>query len=401
MTLIVLLFMAVLSGCTDWPVFGFDSGGTSANSAETTISASSVSRVHQVWQRPPDAGALYRAQPIAAGGLLFTSEDVFRTTNHDGRLLALDEATGAIKWSRTYPRNVFPLGVVDGKLIVDLGRMYTTVAGQPPFSTLAALSASSGAPLWAVTASHDVADFGRVAFGGGRMYVYGGDGLTARDPATGRALWSCPLLKLCPVDPAYGFVYGNNRLFLSGRLESAGGVIDAATGRTLAVHHAAQPALFWSTPVVAAGKVIRTGDLGNNSPDPDAEVAAWNASCTGTCEPVWRTMIDDNVVQPPTVTPTRTFVAGARALYVFDTATGRRLWSGNPGFGDPRDLLVAGDLVYLHGLKQIAVFRASGCGTATCRPVRVLPSLEDGARAIVVNGRIFDSSLLGLRALAP
>jgi hypothetical protein len=62
---------------------------------------------------------------------------------------------------------------------------------------------------------------------------------------------------------------------------------------------------------------------------------------------------------------------------------------------------VAGDLVYLHGLKQIAVFRASGCGTATCRPVRVLPSLEDGARAIVVNGRIFDSSLLGLRALAP
>ena len=78
----------------DWTVYGGTAEGTRYSSLRQ-ITRANVSRLTQAWQFDPHEGAVggrFQVNPIVVGGILFT-------TTPGGSLIALDGATGTLKWS--------------------------------------------------------------------------------------------------------------------------------------------------------------------------------------------------------------------------------------------------------------------------------------------------------------
>lgn len=78
----------------DWPAYGADAAGTHY-SALTQIDRSNVGRLRVAWQFDPGEGSpsgRFQAQPIVVNGILYT-------VTPGGGLVALDGATGKLKWS--------------------------------------------------------------------------------------------------------------------------------------------------------------------------------------------------------------------------------------------------------------------------------------------------------------
>ena len=78
----------------DFANYGGDPGGA-RYSTLTQITKANVGKMVQAWRYDMPAGAL-EVQPIVIGGVLYAN-----TT--DGKVIALDAATGALKWSVSYP----------------------------------------------------------------------------------------------------------------------------------------------------------------------------------------------------------------------------------------------------------------------------------------------------------
>jgi glucose dehydrogenase len=76
----------------DWPAYGGDAEGT-RYSPLTQINRSNVGQLRVAWQFDPGAGGgRFQAQPIVVNGILYT-------VTPDSSLVALDGATGNLKWS--------------------------------------------------------------------------------------------------------------------------------------------------------------------------------------------------------------------------------------------------------------------------------------------------------------
>jgi outer membrane protein assembly factor BamB len=85
----------------DWPAFGYDAARGGVNPTETTITPSSVVGLRQLWR--VSLPGVADSAPILLRGLALpdgTTRDVLYVTTRDGRLLAVDAASGAILWSR-------------------------------------------------------------------------------------------------------------------------------------------------------------------------------------------------------------------------------------------------------------------------------------------------------------
>ncbi|HEV2404050.1 MAG TPA: PQQ-binding-like beta-propeller repeat protein, partial [Ktedonobacterales bacterium] len=85
----------------DWPAFGYDAARSGVNPTETTITPSSVAGLRQLWR--VSLPGVADSAPILLRGLVLpdgATRDVLYVTTRDGRLLAVDAATGAILWSR-------------------------------------------------------------------------------------------------------------------------------------------------------------------------------------------------------------------------------------------------------------------------------------------------------------
>lgn len=85
----------------DWPAFGYDAARSGVNPTETTITPSSVAGLRQLWR--VSLPGVADSAPILLRGLALpdgATRDVLYVTTRDGRLLAVDAATGAILWSR-------------------------------------------------------------------------------------------------------------------------------------------------------------------------------------------------------------------------------------------------------------------------------------------------------------
>ena len=78
----------------DFPAYGGDHGGT-RYSTLTAITKANVGKLAQAWRFDMASGGL-EVQPIIVGGMLYS-------TTTDGKVVALDGATGAVKWTATFP----------------------------------------------------------------------------------------------------------------------------------------------------------------------------------------------------------------------------------------------------------------------------------------------------------
>ena len=84
----------------DWVRFGFDAARSGVNPGEAALTPETVGRLHRLWQvRLPGVAD---SSPILLHGLALpdgSTRDVLYVTTRDGRLLAVDAASGAIIWS--------------------------------------------------------------------------------------------------------------------------------------------------------------------------------------------------------------------------------------------------------------------------------------------------------------
>src|SRR6266853_1907806 len=124
----------------DWSTYGGDAEGT-RYSPLTQINRSNVGQLQIAWQFDPGAGGgRFQAQPIVVNGILYT-------VTPDSSLVALDGATGKLKWSwksgeRTsvrgltywtdgkeqrlfaaFGRYIYAVDAVSGKPFADFGRL--------------------------------------------------------------------------------------------------------------------------------------------------------------------------------------------------------------------------------------------------------------------------------------
>src|SRR6266516_1560304 len=95
--------LTMASGCLiSWLQFGGGDGHSSNNTSETTLTASNVSSLHRVWQAnlgdTADGAPVYLLNASTPSGNMSL---VFATTR-GGRIVAVNEATGAVVWSKTF-----------------------------------------------------------------------------------------------------------------------------------------------------------------------------------------------------------------------------------------------------------------------------------------------------------
>ena len=90
---------------TDWLQFGFDASHSGTNPQETTLSPANVNRLKLLYSTTLPAKA--EGAPVLLTNVATPTgtKDVLYLTLHDGTLIALDAANGAVLWSR-YPADV-------------------------------------------------------------------------------------------------------------------------------------------------------------------------------------------------------------------------------------------------------------------------------------------------------
>ena len=117
MVALALVALVALAGCSltppvsnpglrpqpashDWTQFGYDAARSGDNTAETTLSTTTVGRLTKLWQvRLPGVAdsspVLLHAMPFPGG-----ARDVLYVSTRDGRLLAVDASDGALIWQK-------------------------------------------------------------------------------------------------------------------------------------------------------------------------------------------------------------------------------------------------------------------------------------------------------------
>ena len=222
-----------------WPTFGADVGRTRAVTAPGL--------------RPPfrrlwtfHGHALLEFPPVAGYGLLF--EESF-----DGRIHAIDPATGAEKWSY-YSRRCGWSSPALGH-----GLVFATFVGDarcspiPDGGEIVALDAQTGKVRWRraidKSESSPVVAHGTVYFGDTNGRVY------ALDAATGAERWSYDTGAPVKASPSLG----DGRLFV-GNYAGTFYALDAATGKLL--WQSGGHGNFYSSPSVSNGRVY-VGSLDN------------------------------------------------------------------------------------------------------------------------------------------
>lgn len=168
---------------TDWPQFHRGPFRHGHVPHENVLGPANVSQMRLLWSAPTGLNAEFAMQssPVVSDGLVYAI-----SLEHDqGRLMALDTASGALRWSQ-------PIGDTRGcgaTPAVAYGRVYA-----PSFDRTAAYDARTGTLRWRLDSPGGSAcDFGRTpTASNGRIFLITGSANTAveaRDAASGRLLW--------------------------------------------------------------------------------------------------------------------------------------------------------------------------------------------------------------------
>ena len=120
-SVVSILLTASIASAADWPQFGLDARHSGTSAQETTIHAGNVATLHKIYSvtlpAVVDGAPAFLAEVPTAGGV----KDLLFLTTKDGRILAVDAATGAIVWSKqpaTTPRYTTSM------LAIDPSRLY-------------------------------------------------------------------------------------------------------------------------------------------------------------------------------------------------------------------------------------------------------------------------------------
>ena len=256
-----------------------------------------------------DAGSPLWPGTTFADGLVYAGAE-------DGRLHALDAATGKERWSFTAG------GAIRTRAVVDAGVLYL----QADDGVLHALAAATGQERWHVRVvekpivrlapSDEKSRFDRfgsdVTVAAGQLFLGTHDGrMLALDPAAGKTLWSFASGDSVLAAPAAAA----GRIYF-GSFDGSAYALDAATGKLLWKRDTGKPVV--STPAIAEGRAI----VGSRSYDLFGLDAA-------TGEIAWKRYLWASWVESSAVVRDGVAYVGssdAAALYAFDAKTGRPLW---------------------------------------------------------------------------
>ncbi|MFT4038607.1 MAG: PQQ-binding-like beta-propeller repeat protein [Thermomicrobiales bacterium] len=288
----------------DWQHTGVSAGAGPAKKPEI------------LWQMA-SAGEM-RVQPVMVDGVVYAS-------SRDGKVYAVDYATGAQRWATEIG------GAPEAQMTVAAGLVFA--GDNNPYSSygnLAILNATDGAEVWrladAQTSAPLVID--------GTLYTGTGDGLLhAYDAATGDERWQTSSALM-----SRGFSYADGVLYYGGQ-DNAVYALRADDGTQLWRFQAENGQL--GTTVVGDGLIYEIAFDGTAD-----QVYALDA-VTG--EERWRFAINARV-QPPALRDGVLYLPGGDgSIYALDAAKGTVRWRFD--FGNPTVYggTLAGDLLYVTG----------------------------------------------------
>jgi outer membrane protein assembly factor BamB len=277
------------SGVSEWRQAAFDGAHTAHNRFEDVLTRSNVGQLTQVWAVRVGTGLLY-ASPVVWNGHVYIGDG-------DGRMYALDAATGTTLWVGPQQDDSFFVdsAAVGGGLVF----------ASSVYGTLLAYNAETGAVAW-------TSDLTRVraspTLAGGTLYVASFDGtLTALDPETGTAKWSTPS-ECCVFDQA--------------PVVDGGRVFQMRTDDSLSAYDRESGTLLWRVPAFTVGTLAAAnGMLFFNYPP---NVFALDQT---TGAQVWAApVVTSASTSAPAVADGHVFITQTN-LIALDAATGAVVWS--------------------------------------------------------------------------
>jgi outer membrane protein assembly factor BamB len=305
-------------------------------------------------------GRAISSTPAVARGLVFVG-------SRDNRFWAVDAKTGEERWRLETGRDVpFPWGFESG----DLYTSSPLLAGGTLFfgsgdGHLYAVDPRSGKPRWRFATGGRVRSSPAVA--DGRLFVGSADGtLYALDVASGRELWRFDTEGHALESATFGFdrrtiqaspAVADGRVFIGSR-DGFLYAVDAATGRQLwRVDHS----MSWvnTSPAVAGGLVFAGS----------SDERFLQAVDAGTGRERWRLPTERPVWSSPAVAGDMVYVGdGSGTVYAVDRASGKERWRYKAGrriFSSPT---VAGGVLYV-GNDDGGVYAIRGAGAPFRRAV--------------------------------
>ncbi len=345
----------------DFPMFGFNAHHTRYNSQEHLISPANVARLVRAWSA--STGDSISSSPAVVNGIVYVG-------SHDGKLHALEAATGQVRWtattgdwissSPTVSYGLVYVGSNDNKLYAleaATGQVRWTattgdwISSSPTVANgqvyvgswdrkLYAFDAIIGETLWTATTEERISSSPAVS--NGLAYIGSEDGrLYAFDAGTGEMRWSAPTGERISSSPALadGIVYVGS---YDGKLYA----FDAITGEVLWV--AVTGDQVWSSPAVADGVVYS----GSN----DKQLYAFEAD-SGRLR--WSFAAGDAIYSSPMVANGVVYVGSHDSkLYALEAASGQKIWSASTGDWISSSPAVANGMVFVGSYdKKLYAFR--------------------------------------------
>ncbi|HYU86964.1 MAG TPA: PQQ-binding-like beta-propeller repeat protein [Kribbellaceae bacterium] len=315
---------AVTTG--DWTQFRNGAAHLGVNTAETALSPSTVGGLRQQWVTTVAGSVL--SSPAIADGRVYVGAP-------DGRLHALDAATGQQLWAK--PASALSGDWIDSSPAVGDGIVYIGI--NRPASEIWAFDAVTGATRWRIGAS--ISNIvGSPTIAGSVVYAATTeDQVLALDAATGARIWDAK---------PNG---GNGSGFYSSPTVAGGKVFAASLNHRVYALDAATGTVLWSfqtgnhnssTPAVADGTVYFGSRDGNvYAVDAETGVQRWKVQ--------YGTDILASIQSSPAVADGTVYVGtnNDRRVIALDAATGALRWSfraGGPVLSSPA---VANGVVYV------------------------------------------------------
>jgi len=310
-TLCAAAFVAVsTSGC--WLQFGANAHRTAYVPGETTLTASNVGALHQVWSRSVGTSA---SAPVVNGGRVFVSSGA--------TMSALATTDGSVLWQRTQPEQ----------------QGFTVALDQP-----------------GINGANVEANYSIAALGG----TYTFDQASGSSSATARQIHTFPYNAIA---------YGTNVTAVDVAEVSSGGSLSTveyagktgfiAFGNLGGVPAATHPMISGNFVYVGSGSSVLAFPLDTCPSGPVPNF----------CFPAWNVTLPSTASMPVGISNTQVAVAMSNGnVAVLDATTGALQFTATTGSTNAQPPTVDGAGSFITGTAdgRVRAFPVAGCGSATC-----------------------------------